>query len=126
MQAQTFSIKTKLYTMNLKHHKHNILEFHLNLDDKIDTLNVRKPPADKDISISLFKAYDTSDNALFKGTFVSSSLGFFHQSQRRHAQNYLKNLMLKIEAKYDKLCIKNKWKLAKKEDDASIIASTLC
>jgi hypothetical protein len=57
IQTQTFSIKTELYRMDLKkHHKYNILEFHQNINDKIDT-TFSKPPADKDIIIGLFKAY---------------------------------------------------------------------
>jgi hypothetical protein len=53
--------------MDLKQHKYNILDFHQNVNDKIDTLSaVGKPPNNEDIIIGLFKAYVTSDNDLFK------------------------------------------------------------
>jgi hypothetical protein len=117
-QAQTFSIKTELYSMDLKRHKHNILKFHLNVDDKIDTLNaVGKPPADDDIVIGLFKAYDTSNNALFK-----EYVRFLKSEYNEGRFTNRKDLMHKVEAKYDELCIENKWKVAKQEDDANIIA----
>jgi hypothetical protein len=95
-QAQTFRIKTELYSMDLKCHKHNILEFHLNINNKIDTLNVvSKPPSNKDIIIGLFKAYDTSDKVLFK-EYV-----YFLKSEYNEEGRFTtrKDIMLKIEAK---------------------------
>ena len=66
-QAQTFSVKTELYSLNLKADKYNILKFHEDVSDKIDTLTaVGKSPSDKDIIIGLFKAYNTSKIELFK------------------------------------------------------------
>jgi hypothetical protein len=117
-QAQTFSIKTELYSMDLKQYKYNILDFHQNVDDKIDTLNaVGKPPADEDIIIGLFKAYATSDNDLFK-----EHVRFLKSEYNEGCLSNRKDLMLKTESKYDKLRTENKWKPVKKEDDPSVLA----
>jgi hypothetical protein len=119
-QAQTFNVKTALYNLDLKAYKFNILKFHQDVGDKIDTLNaVGHPPNDEDIIIGLFKAYDTSDIALFKEhiRYLKSEYneGKFTQS---------KQLMLKVEIKYDELVTEKKWKADKREDDNQVIALT--
>jgi tRNA A37 N6-isopentenylltransferase MiaA len=40
-QTQTFNINTELYSMDLKCHTYSILDFHLDVDDKIDTLKMQ-------------------------------------------------------------------------------------
>ena len=119
-QAQTFNVKTKLYSLDIKAYKHNITKFHQDIGDKIDTLNaVGKPPSNKDIIIGLFKAYDSAKSLLFKEhvCYLKSEYneGRFTQS---------KQLMVKIEAKYNELCTEKKWKANKKEDNPSVIALT--
>jgi hypothetical protein len=63
----TFATKTELFTLNLKNSKHNIVTFHEDVCEKVISLEaVGHVTADIDLVVSLFMAYETSDNDLFK------------------------------------------------------------
>jgi hypothetical protein len=113
-QAQAFNIKTELYSMDLKRHKYNILDFHLSVDNKIDMCNavLGEHPADKGIIVGLFKAYKTSNNLHFK-EHVHFLKYEYHEG---HFTDH-RALMRKIKIKYDELLTNKQWKEPKKEDD---------
>jgi hypothetical protein len=116
-QAQTFSVKTELYSLNLKAYKHNILSFHEDISAKIDTLTaVGKSPTDEDIIIGLFKAYETSEIALFK-----EHVRYLKSEYTEGRFTSSKELMLKVEIKYDELRTEKKWKSEAKDDDKQLI-----
>jgi hypothetical protein len=116
-QAQTFSVKTELYSLNLKNYKFNILKFHEDISDKIDTLTaVGKSPSDEDIIIGLFKAYDTSEIALFQ-----EHVRYLKSEYTEGRFTNSKELMLKVEIKYDELRTEKKWKAEAKDEDKQLI-----
>jgi hypothetical protein len=117
-QAQTFSVKTELYSLNLNNYKSNILKFHEDISGKIDTTltAVGKSPSNEDIIIWLFKAYDTSEAALFK-----EHVRYLKSEYTEGRFTSSKELMLKVEIKYNKLRTENKWKTEAKEEDKQLI-----
>jgi hypothetical protein len=120
LQAQTFNVKTALYNLDLKAYKFNILKFHQDIGDKIDTLNTTgHPPNDEHIIIGFFKAYNTSDIALFK-----EHIRYLKSEYNESKFTQSKHLMLKVEIKYNELVNEKKWKADKREDDNQVIALT--
>jgi hypothetical protein len=62
-----FATKTELFSLDLKDSKHNIVTFHEDVHTKVVSLEaVGHATADIDLVVSLFMAYETSDNDLFK------------------------------------------------------------
>jgi hypothetical protein len=63
----TFATMTELFSLNLKSAKYNIITFHEDVREKVVSLEaVGHQTADIDLIVSLFMAYETSENDLFK------------------------------------------------------------
>jgi hypothetical protein len=96
-QVQTFSMKMALYSLDLKAYKFNIPNFHQDIGNEFDTLNViGKMPGDEGIIIWLFKAYNTTKSSLFK-----EHVCYLKSEYNKGRIARSKELMLKVKAKYD-------------------------
>jgi hypothetical protein len=63
----TFATKTELFSLNPKSARYNIITFHEDVYEKVVSLEaVGHQTADIDLIVSLFMAYETSENDLFK------------------------------------------------------------
>jgi hypothetical protein len=116
--ATTFNTKTNLFSMDLKDYKHNIVEFHEDVTNKVASLQaVGHSHSDTDLCVGLFKAYATSENAIFK-----NHIEFLKSEYNEARITSGEALMHKVEAKYDDMLKHKQWKNVKAEDDKNVIA----
>jgi hypothetical protein len=117
----TFATKTELFTLDLKNSKHNIVTFHEDVREKVISLEaVGHVTAGIDLVVSLFMAYETSDNDLFKLEVRLLKSEYDHGTLSSSDE-----LMEAIEASYDELVKTNKWKPTKPKEDPNLIALTV-
>jgi hypothetical protein len=116
----TFATKTELFSLHLKDSKYNIVVFHEDVREKVTSLEaVGHSTADIDLIVSLFMAYDTSDNDIFK-----LDVRMLKNAYDRGDLVTSDELMEATEAKYDELVKTNKWEAAKPKEDPNLIALT--
>jgi hypothetical protein len=116
----TFATKTELFTLDLKNSKHNIVTFHKDVREKVISLEaVGHVTADTDLVVSLFMAYETSDNDLFK-----LEVRLLKSEYDPRTLSSRDELMEATEARYDELVKTNKWKPTKPKEDPNLIALT--
>jgi hypothetical protein len=102
----TFATKTELFSLHLKDSKYNIVVFHEDVREKVTSLEaVGHSTADIDLIVSLFMAYDTSDNDIFK-----LDVRMLKNAYDRGDIQTSEELMEATETKYDELVKTNKWK----------------
>jgi hypothetical protein len=116
----TFATKTELFSLDLKDSKHNIVTFHEDVREKVVSLEaVGHQTANIDLIVSLFMAYETSDNDLFK-----LKVRMLKSAYDRGTLSSSDELMEATEARYDELVKTGKWKSAKPQDDPNLVALT--
>jgi hypothetical protein len=116
----TFATKTELFSLDLKDSKHNIVTFHEDVREKVVSLEaVGHQTAHIDLIVSLFMAYGTSDNDLFK-----LEVRMLKSAYDRGTLSSSDELMEATEARYDELVKTGKWKSAKPQDDPNLVALT--
>ena len=116
----TFATKTELFSLDLKDFKHNIVVFHEEVREKIISLEaVGHTTSDLDLVVSLFKAYETSENDLFL-----LEVRMLQSAYNRGDLKTSDELMSGIEAKYDELIKTHKWKVTKAKEDPNLVALT--
>jgi hypothetical protein len=115
-----YATKTELFSLNLKSSKYNIIAFHEDVREKVISLEaVGHQTAELDLIVSLFMAYETSENDLFKleVRLLKSAYGLGTLSTSDE-------LMEAVEAKYDELVKTDKWKPSTPKEDPNLIALT--
>jgi hypothetical protein len=116
--ATTFNTKTNLFSMDLKDYKFNIVDFHEDVTNKVASLQaVGHDHSDTDLCVSLFKAYATSENTIFK-----NHIEFLRSEYNEARITSGDALMHKVEAKYDDMLKHKQWKSVKLQDDKNAIA----
>jgi hypothetical protein len=116
----TFATKTELFTLHLKNSKHNIVTFHEDVREKVISLEaVGLVTADIDLVVSLFMAYETFDDDLFK-----LEVCLLKSEYDRSTLTSSDELMEATKARYDELVKTNKWKATKPKEDPNLIALT--
>jgi hypothetical protein len=116
----TFATKTELFSLDLKSSKHNIITFHEDVREKVISLQaVGHQTAEIDLIVSLFMAYETSENDLFKLEVRLLKSAYDHGTLSTSDE-----LMEAVEAKYDELVKTDRWKPSKPKEDPNLIALT--
>jgi hypothetical protein len=116
----TFATKTELFSLNLKSAKYNIITFHEDVREKVVSLEVvGHQTANIDLIMSLFMAYETSKNDLFK--LEVHLLKSAYDCQSLSTSN---ELMEAVETRYYELGKTDKWKHLKPKQDSNLIALT--
>ncbi len=116
----TFATKTELFSLDLKSSKHNIITCHEDVREKLISLQaVGHQTAEIDLIVSLFKAYQTSQNDLFK-----LEIRLLKSQYDRGNLSTSNELMEAVEARYDELVKTDKWKPSKPKEDPNLIALT--
>jgi hypothetical protein len=116
----TFATKTELFSLDLKDSRHNIVTFHEDVREKVVSLEaVGHATANIDLVVSLFMAYETSDNDLFK-----LEVRLLKSAYDRGTLSSSDELMEATEARYDELVKTGKWKPTTPKDDPNLIALT--
>jgi hypothetical protein len=117
--ATTFSIKEKLFSLDLKRYKHNIQALNQDVREMMVDLIAAGHQADKaEVVINLFRAYNTSANEDFK-----SATAFWRNQWDNDEFNEPDILMEKAEAKYTSLRDFGTWG-KKSAKDEQIVALT--
>jgi hypothetical protein len=107
MTPTTFAMKTELFSLDSKNSKNNIVTFHKDVRKKVISLKaVSHQTTDIDLVVSLFMAYETSDNDIFKLEVCLPKNSYDHGSLSTSDE-----LMEAIEAKYNKLVKTDRWNL---------------
>jgi hypothetical protein len=116
----TFATKTELFSLDLKNSKNNIVTFHEDVREKVISLKaVGHQTANIDLVVSLFMAYETSDNDLFKLEVCLLKSSYDHGSLSTSD-----TLMEAIEAEYDELVKTDRWKPSQPKEDPNLVALT--
>jgi hypothetical protein len=116
----TFATKTELFSLDLKSTKYNIITFHEDVREKVISLEAAgHQTADIDLIVSLFMAYETSENDLFK-----LEVRLLKSEFDRGTLSTSDELMEAIKARYDELVKTDKWKPSKPKEDPNLIALT--
>jgi hypothetical protein len=116
----TFATKTQLFSLDLKSAKYNVVTFHEDVREKVTSLEaVGHQTADIDLIVSLFMAYETSENDLFK-----LEVRLLKSEFDRGTLSTSDELMEAIEARHDELVKTDKWKPSKPKEDPNLIALT--
>jgi hypothetical protein len=118
-QAATFSIKEKFYDLNLKNYKWNVLLMNQDVREKLIDLIAAGHASDRtDITISLFRGYNTAKN----DEFLSSVL-YWKNEWNNSAWTDPEDLMRKADAKYVELRDLGTWGKRSAKDE-QIVALT--
>jgi hypothetical protein len=111
----TFATKTELFSLDLQNLKNNMVTFHEDVRKKVISLKAfGHQTASIDLLVSLFMAYGTSDNDLFKLEVCLLKSSYDHGSLSTQA----------IEAKYDELVKTDRWKPSQPKEDPNLVALT--
>jgi hypothetical protein len=117
----TFATKTDLFSLDMKDSKNNVIEFHEDVREKVVSLEaVGHATSDMDLVVSLFMAYEKSDNDLFK-----LEIRLLKSQYDRGTITTSDELMEATEAKFDELIKLKKWRTTKPTEDPNMIALTL-
>jgi hypothetical protein len=117
----TFATKTDLFSLDMKDSKNNVVGFHEDVREMVVSLEaVGHATSDMDLVVSLFMAYEKSDNDLFK-----LEIRLLKSLYDRGTITSSDQLMEATEAKFDELVKLKKWRAAKPTEDPNLIALTL-
>jgi hypothetical protein len=117
----TFATKTDLFSLDMKDSKNNVVEFHEDVREMVVSLEaVGHATSDMDLVVSLFMAYEKSDNDLFR-----LEIRLLKSQYDRGTISTSEELMEATEAKFDELIKLKKWRTTKPTEDPNLIALTL-
>ena len=118
-QAHTFQVKEQLYDLNLKAFKWNVPSMNQSVREiMVDLQAAGHMLSNEDVMIALFRAYSGSTNDEFKNAVM-----YWKNEWNNRALTSAEELMIKVDAKYDKLKKAGTWGKSS-EKDAQIIALT--
>jgi len=118
-QAHTFQVKEQLYDLNLKAFKWNVPSMNQSVREiMVDLQAAGHMLSNDDVMIALFRAYSGSTNDEFKNAVM-----YWKNEWNNRALTSAEELMIKVDAKYDKLKKAGTWGKSS-EKDAQIIALT--